>query len=100
MQKELRGRPVERDKQENFEKACIAVENDMELFIVSKFHKFLSEFGKELETEVYSARMSQSKLKDRYSDALTLVTKQGRSNIILLHKVKIILCKIGCTIKK
>ena len=26
------GRLVERDKQENFEKACIAVENDMEFY--------------------------------------------------------------------
>ena len=38
-------------------------------------------------------RMSHSKLKDRYNDALTLVTRQGRSNIILLDKIKIILFK-------
>ena len=30
------GRPVERDKQENFEKACIAVENDM-VWYMEKF---------------------------------------------------------------
>ena len=86
------GRPVECDKQENFEKARIAMENDMELYTVSEFHKLMSEIGKESETEVYSVRMTHSKLKDRYSDALTLVTSQGRSNIILLDKVKIILC--------
>ena len=86
------GRPVKCDKQENFEKARIAMENDMELYTVSEFHKLMSEIGKESETEVYSVRMTHSKLKDRYSDALTLVTSQGRSNIILLDKVKIILC--------
>ena len=32
-------RPVERDKQENFEKICIAMENDMEVYTVSVFHK-------------------------------------------------------------
>ena len=63
------GGPVERDKQKYFEKACIAVENDMELFIVSEFHKFMLEIGKEWDTKVYSVRMSHSKLKDRYSDA-------------------------------
>ena len=55
MQKEFRvespssvstaGRPVEGDKQENFEKACIAMENNIELFTVSEFHKFMSEIG-------------------------------------------------------
>ena len=81
------GRPVEHDKKENFEKACIAVENYMELYTVSEFHKPMSEIGKESETEVYSVRMTHSKLKDRYSDALTLATRQVRSNIILLDKV-------------
>ena len=52
----------------------------------------MSEIEKESETAVYSVRMTQSKLKDRYSDALTLLTRQGRSNIILLDKVKIVLC--------
>ena len=73
------GGPVERDKQENFEKACIALGNDMELFIVSKFSKFMLEFGKESETEVYSVRMSNSKLKDRYSDTLTLFTGKAEA---------------------
>ena len=45
------GRPVERDKQENFEKACIAMENNMELYTVSEFQKLKSEIAKELETE-------------------------------------------------
>ena len=85
---------AERDKQENFEKACIAKENYMELFTVSEFQKFMLEIGKEsAETEVYSVRMTYSKLKDWYSDALMLVTRQGRSNIILLDKVKTILGK-------
>ena len=55
----------------------------MELFIVSKFHKLVSEIRKESETKVYSVRMNHSKLKDRYSKDLTLVTSQGRSNILL-----------------
>ena len=87
------GRLIERDKQENFEKACIASKNDMQFFTVLEFHKFISEIVKESETEVYSVRMSYSKLKDQYSDALTLVTRQRRSNIILLDEVKFILCK-------
>ena len=40
-------RPVKRDKQENFEKACTAMKNDVELFAVSEFHKFMSEIAKE-----------------------------------------------------
>ena len=49
------------------------------LFIVSKFSKFMLEFGKESETEVYSVRMSNSKLKDRYSDTLTLFTGKAEA---------------------
>ena len=65
----------------------------MQFFTVLEFHKFISEIVKESETEVYSVRISYSKLKDQYSDALTLVTRQRRSNIILLDEVKFILCK-------
>ena len=65
----------------------------MQFFTVLEFHKFISEIVKESETEVYSVRMSYSKLKDQYSDALTLVTRQRRSNIILLDEVRFILCK-------
>ena len=83
-------RPVEICKK-IFEKTCM--ENDMELFTVSEFHEFMPEIGKESETEVYSVRMTHSKLKDWYSYALALVIRQGRSIIILLDKVKIILCK-------
>ena len=54
-------RPVEISKK-IFEKTCM--ENDMELFTVSEFHKFMPEIGKESETEVYSVRMTHSKLKD------------------------------------
>ena len=94
------GRLVKRDKQENFEKACIAMENDMELYTVLEFHKLMPEIEKESETEVYSVRMTHSKLKGQYSDALMLVTRQGRSNIILLDKIKIILCKNWYVLKK
>ena len=64
----------------------------MELLIVSKFPKLMSEIRKESETKVYSVTLNHSKLKDRYSNDLTLVTSQARSNI-LLDKVKIALCK-------
>ena len=47
----------------------------MELYTVSEFHKLMSESGKESETEGYSIRMTQSNMKDRQSDALTLVIK-------------------------
>ena len=53
----------------------------------------MSEIGKESEIDVYSGRITHSTLKDRYSDALTLVTRQDRSNVILLDKVNIILRK-------
>ena len=41
------------------------MENDMELYTVSEFHKLKSESGKESETEGYSIRMTQSNMKDR-----------------------------------
>ena len=82
---------MERDEEENFEKAWIAMESDMELCTFSELHKLMSETGKESETEACFVRMTQ--LKDRYGNTLMLATRQPRSNIILLYKVKSILCK-------
>ncbi|XP_057301367.1 uncharacterized protein LOC130635869 [Hydractinia symbiolongicarpus] len=68
---------------ELFEQACIKfLENDIELYSVSEFHNMMSTLG----DDVYTIKMTQVKLKERYKETLQLVTREGKSNIILLHR--------------
>lgn len=85
------GRPIEGMKHGNFEKACIVMENDMELYTVNEFHKLMLEIANENDSDVYSLRMVQSKLTQKYGSSLTLITRQGKSNIIMLDRVSSIL---------
>ena len=48
---------------------------------------------KELGDDVYSTKMTQMKLKEKYGSSLKLVEMNGKSNIILLDRVSDILCE-------
>ena len=41
--------------------------------------------------DIYSSKMTQIKLKERYGDSMHLVTRDGKSNIIVLDRVSDIL---------
>ena len=84
------GKPIESEKHGNFEKACIVMENDMELCIVNEFHKLMLKIANENDSDVYYLRMVQ-KLTQKYGSSLTLITRQGKSNIIMLDRVSSIL---------
>ena len=47
--------------------------------------------------DIYSPIMMQIKLKERYGDSMRLVTRDGKSNIIVLDRVSDILSKNGTT---
>ena len=66
-----------------FNAACKILENDMELYTVAEFHSMMKELG----DDVYSTKMTQMKLKEKYGRSLKLVERNGKSNIILLDRV-------------
>eukprot|EP00794_Sanderia_malayensis_P002755 gene2755-3185_t len=47
----------------------------------------------ELGDDVYSVKMTQTKLKEEYNESMRLVTREGKSNIILLDRTAEILCE-------
>ena len=84
---EKKGRPISTQKFAVFEKACEKLEDDIELYTVDEFHNLMSK----LSNDIYSQKMAQIKLKERYGDSMRLVTRDGKSNIILLDRVNDIL---------
>ena len=70
-----------------FEKACESLKNDIELYTVAQFHNLMSK----LRDNIHYPKMTQIKLKERYRDSMRLVTKDGKSNIIVLDRVSDIL---------
>jgi len=75
------GRPVSSNKTVLFEKACEVLENDMELYSVTEFHTLMSKFGE----DIYTVKMTKTKLHQKYKDSIQLVTRNGKSDIILLN---------------
>ena len=77
------GRPVSSTKLELFEQACTNfLENDIELYTVTEFHEMMATLG----DEVYSVKMTQNKLSEKYKGCINFVSRQGKSNIILLDR--------------
>ena len=81
------GRPTSTEKMALFNAACKKLEDDMELYTVAEFHSMMKELG----DDVYSTKMTQMKLKEKYGSSLKLVERNGKSNIILLDRVSDIL---------
>ena len=66
-----------------FEKACESLEDDIELYTVAEYN-------------IYSPKMTQIKLKERYGDRMRLVTRDGKSNILVLDRVSDIFLEKWC----
>lgn len=82
------GRPVSSKKMELFVKACEEfLENDFELHTVSEFHDLMGTLG----DDIYTVKMTQLKLKEKYQCSIQLVSREGKSNIILLDRAADIL---------
>ena len=65
-----------------FKKACESLEDDIELYTVAEYN-------------IYSPKMMQIKLKERYGDRMRLVTRDGKSNILVLDRVSDIFLENG-----
>ena len=84
------GRPISSTKMELFEKACKEfLEYDIELHTVTEFHNLMSTLG----DDIYTVKMTQIKLIEKYKDSIQLVERDGKSNIILLDRAADILCE-------
>ena len=59
---EKKGRPTSTQKLKLFEKACESLEDDIELYTVAECHSLMSKLG----DDIYSPKMTQIKLKERY----------------------------------
>ena len=81
------GRPVSTEKLTIPNKACEILEEDLDLYPVFEFQNTTSSLG----NDIYTLKMTQPKLQERYDDSMKLVTRDAKSNIILLEKVADIL---------
>ena len=81
------GRPVSTEKVTIPNKACEILEEDVDLYTVFEFHNITSI----LANDIYTLKITQPKLQERYGDTMKLVTRGAKSNIILLEKVADIL---------
>lgn len=54
------------------------------MYTVSKFHNLMSSLG----NYIYMLKMTQQKLQERYGDSMKLVTRDRKSNTILLERVE------------
>ena len=81
------GRPVSTGKVTIPNKACEILEEDVDLYTVFEFQNITSSLG----NDIYTLKMTQPKLQERYDDSMKLVTRDAKSNIILLEKVADIL---------
>ena len=77
------GRPVSTEKMSVSNKVCQTLENDIELYTVSEFFNMMYRLG----DDTYTLKMTQVKLQEKYGDSLRLVSREGKSNIILLDRV-------------
>ena len=86
-QNKILGRPVSTEKVTIPNKACEFLEEDVDLYTVFEFQNITSSLG----NDIYTLKMTQPKLQERYDDSMKLVTRDAKSNIILLEKVADIL---------
>ncbi|CAK8697783.1 unnamed protein product [Clavelina lepadiformis] len=77
------GRPTSTEKMTLFNAACKKMEDDMDLYTVAEFHSMMQELG----DDVYSLKMTQIKIIEKYGNSLRFVERNGKSKIILLDRV-------------
>ena len=84
---EKKGRPTSTQKLMLFEKVGESLEDDVEFYTVADFYNLMSKLG----DDIYSPKMTQIKLKERYGDSMYLVTRDGKSNTVVLDIISGIL---------
>ena len=84
---EKKGRPTSTQKLILFEKSGESLEYDVEFDTVADFHNLMCK----LRDDIYSPKMTQIKLKERYGDSMHLVTRDGKSKTIVLDTISGIL---------
>ena len=84
---EKKGRPTSTQKLMLLEKVGESLEDDVEFYTVADFHDLMSKLG----DDIYSPKMTQIKLKERYGDSMYLVTRDGKSNTVVLDIISGIL---------
>jgi hypothetical protein len=90
------GRPTSTEKLTVFNAACMKLEEDIDLYTVSEFYDMMQTLGE----ETYSLRMTGNKLKEKYGDSMQLLSRQGKSNLIVLDRFRDILCENWYNTKK
>ena len=63
------------------------MEDECKLYTVKDFQEAMQKLG----DNVYSVKIKKIKLKERYGDLLQFVNREGRSDIILLDNIRVIL---------
>ena len=63
------------------------MEDECELYTIKDFQETMQKLG----DNVYSVKMTKIKLKEKYRDSLQFVNREGRSEIILLENISVIL---------
>ena len=63
------------------------MEDKCEVYTVKDFEETIQKLG----DNVYSVKITKIKLKERYGDSLQCVNREGRSGIILLDNISVIL---------
>ena len=81
------GWPLSSDKLTEFNTVCDKMEDECELYTIKDFQETMQKLG----DNVYSVKMTKIRLKERYRDSLQFVNREGRSEIILLENISVIL---------
>jgi hypothetical protein len=82
------GRPASQKKMGAFLAMCQKLEDEMHLYTVAEFHEAMKKLSED--DDVYSARMTKTKLVDKYGSSIRFVNRRNRSDIILLENVRYI----------
>ena len=81
--KSSKGRPISTYKIAAFESICSILEDEMELFTLSEFQAKMEEQHE----NVYSPLMTKKKLQEKYREEINFVSRNGKSDIIILSNI-------------
>ena len=81
--KSSKGRPISTDKIAAFESMCSILEDEMELFTLSEFQVKMEEHHE----NVYSPLMMKKKLQEKYREEISFVSRNVKSDIIILSNI-------------
>lgn len=73
------GRSVSTEKMTLFDKACGILEKDVDSYIVFRFQNVMSS----LKNNIYTLKMMQQKLQEKYGHSMKLVARDGKIDIFL-----------------